>query len=78
MWIGKQGIGLEVHLTQEQLELWNQLSSVTPHVTLVIARGYKTTDIGHMVTDLKKASEATLVGSSQVQGLWKIGTDGYC
>jgi len=33
MWIGKQGIGLEVHLTQEQLKLWNQPSSITPHVT---------------------------------------------
>jgi len=78
MWIGKQGIGLEVHLTLEQLKLWNQPSSVTPHVTLAIARDYQTTDIGHMVTHLKRASEATLVGSRQVKGLWKIGADGYC
>jgi len=67
-----------VHLTQEQLKLWNQPSSVTPHVTLAIARGYQATDIGHMVTCLKKASQATLMESSQVNGLWKIGADGYC
>jgi len=78
MWIGKQGIGLEVHLTQEQLKLWNQPSSVSPHVTFAIARGYQTTDRGHMVTSLKKASEAILIGSSQVNGLWRIGADGYC
>jgi len=78
IWIGKQGIGLEVHLTQEQLKLWNQPSSVTPHVTLAIAEGYQETDIGHMVTSLKKASQATLTESSQVNGLWKIGEQGYC
>jgi len=78
MWIGKQGIGLEVHLTQEQLKLWNQPSSITPHVTFAITRGYQTTDIGHVVTCLKKASQATLMGSSQVNGLWRIGADGYC
>ena len=78
MWIGKQVNGLEVHLTQEQLKLWNQPSSATPHVTLAIARGNQTTDIGHMVTHLKRALKATLGGSSQAKGLWKIGVDRYC
>ena len=45
MWIGRQGIGMEVRLIQEQLNLWKQPSSVTPNVTLVVTRGYQAKDI---------------------------------
>jgi len=59
MWIGKQGIGLEVRLTQEQLKLWNQQSRVTPHVTLAVAQGHQAKDIEHMIAHMKTASGTT-------------------
>ena len=78
MWIWKQGIGLEVRLTQEQIKLWNQPSSVTPHVTLAVARGDLAKDIGPMITNLKIAPGATMVESKQGKELWRMGRHGYC
>ena len=69
---------MEVRLTQEQLKLWNQPSSVTPHVTLAVSRGYQVKDIGPIITYLKMESGATVVESSQGEELWLMGTDEFC
>ena len=40
LWIGKEGMALEVRTTQEQQEMMQQQSDVTPHITLTVVKGH--------------------------------------
>ena len=49
LWMGKEGVGLEVRTTQEQRDMMQQPRNVTPHVTLRVAKRRRAREIGLMV-----------------------------
>ena len=71
LWIGKEGIGLEVEFTQQQCDLMFQSMNIMPHVTWIVTKGHKTKEIGPMITRLKGLPRQ-YVGQIQGQNLYRI------
>ena len=56
LWIGQEGIGLEVEFTQQQCDLMSPSMNIMPHVTLIVAKGHRAKEIGPMIARLKGLS----------------------